>query len=361
MRWSGLCLAAVVVASAAPAVADERAPSTDQLHDDSCCPVSTLRRTAAILAAVGPGLFIRGTGSYLVHRKRTAKQLLKVGAIGLGGAALGGAAVGISGGYPPTLTLMPVLLVGGGLFVTSWWADIAVAAGLDKVSHGTARATMPWSVELATLWLDDPFRTAGLVRAGGRVDRGRIGVGASGTVDAENVIRIGEAEVRYRILGAPPTGTPIADGSRLVVRAGGRVLADDGDGVTITTGELEVIGRYDLFRLDRTLAGTFLQLSTGIGIESVDFTRGHDFNEVFLATFAWGVYLGNRGETAIYYDHRRDTLVGGLPAYRAAGFVGSVGAYVDWMLDRRFATRLQLDWGNALVTTFGIRVQGARP
>lgn len=390
MRWSGLCLAATLLAGS-PAFADEPQPDLadeianapqapipanvisqsrrdGRILDFGHCdgsprprpPVSTLRRTGAVLAAIGPGLFIRGTGSYIVHEKRTAKQLAKWGYIGLAGAAVGGAAVGLSGGYPPTMVLMPVLLAGGGMVFTTWWADIAVAAGLDR-GHSSARATAPWSVELATMWLDDPFRTTGLLRVGGRYDSGRWGVGAFGTVDAENEIRIGEAEARYRIIGAPPTGKPIKDGSRLVVRAGGRVHTDDGDNVTIATGELEVIGRYDLFHLDRVLAGTFIQLSTGFGIERAAFTGAHDYNSIFLAAFAWGAYLGNRGEAAIFYDHRRDTIIGGLPAFGAAGFVGSLGAYVDYLLDRRFAVRAQVDWGNALITTFGIRVRGAKP
>jgi hypothetical protein len=354
MWWSGLCLVASLLV-ATPAQADEGILPTVPTCVDDCGP-SKLRRTGATLASVTTGLFVRGVGSYLVGEKKAAKRLARVSAIGLGAAVGGGLPVGVSGGYPPTMPLMPVLLAGAGLLFTTWWADVGVAAGVSKI--GRARTQAPWSLELATLYLSDPYRQTGLGRLGGNVEIGRVQLAASGLLDAENEIRTGEFETRVRVFGPAATGAAVADGSRLIVRSALRGHEDDGDRVSILTAELEVIGRYDLFRLERALAGTFIQLSTGIGVERVAYTGDHDNGSILLGTFGYGVYLGNRGELQLFYDHRRDSMVGGLAAGRAAGFVGSIGGSIDWLLDRRWAAHFEIDVGNAWLTTLAIRYRG---
>ncbi len=334
--------------------------------DDSCSDyicrmkrVSNARRTGALLAAIGPGLVIRGAGSYLVGERKTSKRLLQVGAIGLGGMLAGGVPVGVSGGSPYTMPLMPVLLLGGGLFFTSWWADIATASGVS--SPGRLPGAPPWQLELATLWLHDPYREAGLFRLGGRIELGRASLGGEGMIDAENEIRDGVGEVRVRIKGAAANGWNLSDGSRLYARSALRVHRDDGDRLTHTTGEVEVVGRLDLWHVDDVLRGTFAELSTGAGVERVKFaTGGSDFHSLLLGTFAWGVYLAGHGELKFFYDHRRDGMVGGIAAWRAAGFVGSLGGSADVLLDRRWAVHLELDVGNAWLTTVGIRRRGGK-
>ncbi len=380
MRWSGLCLVASLLV-ADPAFGERRRNTLKrctvwdghcivELTPETKCTtywrehyrnecVSGLRRTGAVLASLTTGLFVRGVGSYLVGEKRTAKRLALIGGVGLGGALAGGLPVGISGGYPPTMPLMPVLLIGAGAFVTTWWADVGVAAGAPR--FGQARSAPPWSLELATLYLSDPYRQTGLGRLAGSIEIGRLQLGASGLIDAETELRTGELDMRVRIYGAPATGEVVDDGSRLLVRAGFRDHEDDGDRVGIKTAELEVIGRLDLHRIDRALGGSFIQLSSGVGVERISYTGDHDNSSLLLGTFGWGLYLGNRGEAQLFYDHRRESMVGGIAAGRAAGFVGSIGMSLDWVFDPKWAVHLELDVGNAWLTTFAIRYRGGTP
>ena len=319
--------------------------------------VSTKRRIAAVTVAIVPGVIVRGAGAWLVGERRTAKRLAAMAAIGIGGAFVGGAPIGISGGYPPTVPLVPILIAGGGLAFTSWWADIAVAAGVREA--GVPRAPAPWAFELATLWQHDAHRERGFLRAGARVDFDRIGLGGTAMIDAEDHVRVGEGEARVRIFGAPPTGAVVTSGTRLFTRVGLRAIDDEDDGVSIVTGEIEVVGRLDLVWIDRGLRGSFLQLSSGVGVERTRYPNAvADTNSVLLGTFAWGTYLGERGEASLYYDHRRDSLQGGIAAFRAAGFVGSLGAYADVLVAPRLAIRAQFDLGSSYLATVGFRFQG---
>lgn len=368
MRWSGLLVVASLLSSQ-PVAADGRRLNDLEpqpaVRDAKCdrggyqpyrdC-VGPLRRTGAILASLTVGLVVHGTGSYLVGEKKTAKRLALIEGIGLGGIALGGGPIGISGGYPPTMVLSPFLLLGAGAFFTSWWADIGVASGATRA--GRARTAAPWSLELATLFLSDPYRQAGLGRISADVALGRVMLGGSAMSDAENEIRVGEIDATTRIFGVAPTGAAVTDGSRLLVRVGLRGHQDDGDQVTLATGEVEVIGRLDLHRVDRVLRGSFVQMSTGIGVERAYYTGDRDNTSLLLGTFGWGLYLGDRGEAQVFYDHRRESMVGGIAAGRAAGFVGSMNASLDWLLGSQWAAHLELNVGTAWLTTLGIRYRG---
>jgi hypothetical protein len=250
------------------------------------------------------------------------------------------------------------VIAGTGLWLPTWFSDIWYAAGGPRV-RGAPHAPSAWSLELGTTWLHDGYRERALVRGGGRIEFGRIGVGASSLADAEGRAQTFDGELRVRILGAPANGATIEDSSRLYVRAGARRHVDDDDKVAITTGELEIGGRLDMQRIDRNLASTFLDLALGMGLQEVTYADlVSELDSLFLGRFAWGLYLGTRSELTVFYDHRRDSLAGGIAANRAAGFVGSVGTNVDLRLGGPFAFIAELEIGNGWVTTAGIRYHG---
>lgn len=322
--------------------------------------ISAARRLAAIGASLVPGALLHGSGSYVLGEKRTAKKLAITGGIGLGAMAIGGAAVGISGAAPEMVDWgVPLIIAGTALFIPTWFADIWTAAGGRKVLS-FPHAPAPWALEVGTTYLHDAYRERGFVRTAGRIDLGRIGFGASTLVDVEGQARTGDLEARVRLLGVPATGeTRLRDASRLWIRAAVRRHEDDDDLVEISTIEADVGTRVELRKLDRVLAGAFIDLAIGMGIERVRFADlATDDDTLFLGRFGWGVFLGELSEATVFYDHRRDSLAGGIAASRAAGFVGSVGGNFDLSLGGPFAVVGELEIGNGWVTTLGIRYSG---
>ena len=101
-------------------------------------------------------------------------------------------------------------------------------------------------------------------------------------------------------------------------------------------------------------------MSIGGGLERAAFETEDEKGGLLLGRFAYGVYLGRRGEAQLFYDHRRDSFAGGIAAYRAAGFVGSVGAMADVRITGRWGVHAELEIGSAWVMSLGLRYQGGR-
>jgi hypothetical protein len=321
--------------------------------------VSTPRRLAAVGASIFPGVLLHGSGSYILGEKRAAKRLAISGGIGWGALIVGGAAVGITGGNPSvTLVGVPLILAGAGTMMSTWLADIWYAAGGRRIG-ASSHAPAPWSIDLGTTYLHDTYRERSHARVAGRLELGRIGVGASTLLDVEGQSRTGDLEARVRLLGKPATGGSVTDASRLWIRAAVRRHADDDDMVEISTIEADIGMRFELGRLDRNLRSTFLDLSIGMGIERVRFADlVSDDDTLFLGRFAWGMFLGRQSELTVFYDHRRDSLAGGIAASRAAGFVGSVGANTELRIGGPFSFIGELEIGSGWVTTAGVRYHG---
>lgn len=319
--------------------------------------ISPARRALAITAAIIPGVVLRGAGSWVAGEKRAAKRLAILAAAGLVLAGAAGGLIGGTSGNPYTVPAVPLVLAGAGAILTTWAADIWTAAGGACVC-GRVDAAPPWSIEVGETWLHDAYRRRLHGRVAGRIELGRVDVGAAllGHVGREGWLAFGDA--RVRILGAAATGTEISDGSRLYARVGGRVQRDDVDRTTQAVGELELGGRYDLRRLDAALRAGFVEMSTGIGLNRVRYAKTTtEIDTLLLHRFGTGMYLPG-GEWQIFYDHRRDGLAGGIAAYRAAGFVGSVGANVDLRVHGPWAVRGEVQLGNAWVSTLALSYRG---
>jgi hypothetical protein len=328
--------------------------------------VSLRRRAAATALAIVPGFVVHGIGAWTVREKPAAKTLIAAEGIGLAVAGLAGGLVGGSGGNPYTVLAVPFVVAGAGMFMQSWFTDIFVAAGGEAIVE-QPRALAPWSVELGTTWLHDAYREQLMLRAGGRValgcDRsmlGRIELGARALADTGGDAQLARGDVRVRIFGEPPTGRKIDDGSRLTARAGYRFHRDSADRISQQAGELEVNARLDLARVDEAFGRSFVDVGAGVGIVRVKYGDdvAHEWTSDLLASFAWGAYLGARGEAKLWYEHARDVLVGGIPAWRASGFIGHVGATLDVRVFGPWGVRGELAIGNGWLSTFAVSYRG---
>lgn len=329
--------------------------------DGNATGISAQRRAAAIALAIVPGVAVHGFGAFTVRERRAARRILTGQLIGLGLAVPTGLLIFGSAGNPYTIPFAPVTIAGIGMLVQSWFTDIYVAAGGNAIAKPQeARALTPWSVELGTAWLHDAYRDRALVRGGGHLWLGRVGLAAHAFIDTGGETNLVQGDVLVRVLGKPATGAIVDDGSRLTVRAGSRWHRDDEDRVTQWTQELEIRGRLDLERFDDAFRNNFVELGTGVGLVRVKYgdDLAEEWSSELLGHFGWGIYLGSRGETKVYYEHTRDGLVGGFPAGRASGFVGYVGAMLDFRVYGPWALDAEVAFGNATLATLSLSYRG---
>jgi hypothetical protein len=146
----------------------------------------------------------------------------------------------------------------------------------------------------------------------------------------------------------------------LWLRAGERYHRDDADRVTQLTSELAVEGRLDLSLVDEAFGRSFIEAGAGIGFVNVKYgdDLASEWSSELLAHFGWGWYFRDLGETRLFYEHTRDGLVGGIPAWRASGFVGSVGGAIDMRVFGPWAVHAELEIGNAYLTTLALSYRG---
>jgi hypothetical protein len=314
--------------------------------------VSPARRAAAIALAAVPGLAVPGLGARVVGERRAARRLLALRALGLGAMVVGGAPLLVT--YGSAKLVVPgvhLAVAGSGLFLVGWWADVYAAAG---GGGGPPRRRAPLELAADATWLDDAYHGArDLIGVSGRAHRGRWTLGARLASGHAAALVQGRLDAAARVWRPDARAT----GSAVDVRAAVDAIADRDDHLTTVTGELAARGRLHLAELDRALAGSFVELDAGLGLQVAAYRAGDaDLAGVLIGRFAGGVYLPcARGEVLVFYDHRRDTLAGGLPAGRAAGFFGSVGAAAEVAVTPAWTATAALELGSARLVTIGVR------
>src|SRR5690606_11710960 len=375
-RGAGALLAAVAcllapgaaraggVARVGAAAADEGAPPGGAAADEGgpgappASEVGPRRRALAVTASIVPGVLVHGAGHFVAGEPAAARRLLTLELVGLGMLGTGGAlliATGASRHYSaPSVGLV---VSGIGLFGVSWLADIFGSAGGAGLGGEPDLARHPIDLELGYLYASEPqFDYSQFATAAARFELGayRIEPSAAIALDADNQrLRLDAAR---RFLGAG-SARPTGDGSRLELAGALTHHRYGDDDFSVTTGELALAGRLDLARLSRTTAGSFAELAVGLAGEVTDYKQagaGADLGEMLLTRFAWGVYLGRpggaaHGEASISYDHRRDTLAGGISPGEGpgSGFVGLFGASAILYLGPRWGVRAELEQGAA--------------
>ena len=323
------------------------------------------------LAAIVPGILLHGSGAFVAGDRPLARRLALLEAAGFGAFLTAGAVVAFTGTSRRLVgSFAPVIVMGGGVFLLGWLADI-YAASTGGRDVQVAPFAAPVEVELGYRYVYDPqfaYRNFSHVRADFREHRLRVSPSAWLALDDNNQrLRV---EVAGRALGRQP-GRPSPDGSYLDGVSAFTYHNYGSDSFSVYTGELRVDGRLDLARVGQSLRGAFVEGHVGAGLELYDFqVKGakvrDDASGILLARFGFGIYVGDSrartGELLLYYDHRHDDYAAGLGvAGIAGGVLGHVGLAGHYYLTPSWGLTMMGEAGSAYLGGLGVRYRLARP
>ncbi len=316
-----------------------------------------------------PGVLVHGSGHWVAGRAKTARLLLLYEGIGLGSAGVSLGGLALTGASQYTVTPFAIGALGGlGLFGVTLLADVYGVLAPEAGTGAPEPEPPRFEIRSGLLYVYDPlfsheyFWSHGFsLEAGGL----RLSPGFELGLDA--------ATYRYslfvarRLLGARP-GRAARSGSALDITAGVTEQAYHDDAFGLTALELRLDSRLDLGDLDSNLAGSFAESSLGYAREFLryDGLEGDQTDEL-LARLGFGIYLGRpdgvHGEAAIVYDHRRDTLAGGMRfAGVPAGYAGHLEQTTRLFFTPAFGAELGFEYGSAFTTGLSLLFRpGARP
>ncbi len=356
MLWR--CCGGLVISAVAMSMS--LAHADEPVAEPVAPPPTRARRALAIGAAIVPGVIVRGAGHWVARERRTARRLLVIEGVGLALAAAGGIPIGFSGGAEETLPGLIFLVPGTGLLLGSIFADAWGAAGGAGVA-GEPSPPPRLDAALGYTFVGDPrVPFANLATAEAVARRGRAQAAASGWFGDGTWRARGAGGLRLR--GPRPAERP-ADTSSLDVEMAVAAERRADQGLRVATAEVGALARLDLARIGPSLRGTFTTLGVALGLERIRYTTSGaaDTSSLFAAHLGWGFLLGDGRarslETEVYYEHRRDTLAGGLtPPTPFNGFVGYVGAVTTgWR--GRWGASARFDAGSAYVFSLAARVR----
>lgn len=351
----------VFLATRAEAEADPRRPCQSDERSDIGLP----RRTAALGAAIVPGVLVHGAGHWVARQPCTARRLAAAELVGFGGIAVGGSTIVFTGASRYLMFPAITLTIGGfGLFVTSMAADLYGVSGAARYA-GSPQLTRPrWETEVGLTRVANPlfdFDWLATQRLAANFDWGRVSASLD-TALAGTHARY-QAGVALRALGPRPD-VAARDGSYFDLYVGLSEQRYATSGFITDSGEMLATGRLDLARVGPSLRGSFVELSMGLALartryELIGTSVPADFESALLGRFAFGTYLGrgvHRGsEAVLYYDHRHDDCAAGLkiPGL-GSGNLGHFGIAGRYYWSRRWGVGAVAEAGSAYVTGISV-------
>jgi len=278
------------------------------------------------LAAAGPGLVVHGTGHLVAGETRTGLRLLWLQGIGAAAAVTGLAGLAITGTSPKfVLPFIGIGTAGGALFIASALADIygvaAPAGGL-----GTPVSQPALVIEAGPRLVDDPiFEYDHFAYASVSAWVARVRIEGSGWVGVDH------DNLRLRLLGAYRL-VRFDEGTYIDLELAAMHHRFAPELFSMTFFELALSGRLGLEVIGDTLEGSFFDYALGYALGSNrQFGIATESDEMTLARFGYGFYMGTGGELSVYYDHRHDDFAAGLkmPGLGSGplGHVGLEGSY----------------------------------
>lgn len=319
------------------------------------CTVDEVRRALAIGSSLVPGVLVHGAGHWVLCDPKTARKLLVLEGAGAGSllVSLGGLAA--SGASRYVVAPLAVGALGGlGLFTTTWLADIYGVVAPDGGFGAREPTTPKLTLQSGLRAVYDPlFQTRWLLSQSFALDAGHFWISPRLDAAPDGVHRRYALLVGRRVLGATLDSQRPARWS-VDVKLGVRDFRESEEGFGTSSAEVAFAGRMDLGELGRTLEGAFGFAEFGYSREwhRFDGAPGYDW-ESLLGRWGFGVYLGHgpvRGEASLAYDHRRDTVAGGLhlPGI-AAGYAGFLEHRTELYFGRHFGAAVEVFYGSAFV------------
>jgi hypothetical protein len=316
------------------------------------------------LVAVAPGLLLHGAGHWAAGDGETARTLLAFEGLGWALVAAGGVPLVATGASRRFIgPSIAAIVAGVGIFGVSALSDV-----YGSVTGGTSgtggRRESPMVAHAGYQYVEDPlFNYHSFVVASVELTFGDVRLTPSVEQAADDPNRHVRGQLDWRLAG--PTVNGVSTASTLEVTTALTWRDYEREAFEVAAFEASVNGRADLGRLSPTLRGSFAEGGLGWGIEAYTYDQipglsfGEDVNEMLLARLGWGVWIGQpgpgHGEVLVYYDHRRDTLAGGLPTTGiAAGFMGFFGLSSTWMITSQWGLEAQGQLGSANVAMVGI-------
>lgn len=350
LGWPAHALAAEQATQAPEAPVDAQ--------ETSDCRATTARSALAVGASILPGIAVHGAGHWVICERETALRLLYLEAAALGAGAVSLAALVTTGASRYVVGPLALGALGGvGLFTTTWLADIYGVAA-PKGGTGAPRSRLPrLTVQAGLRATYDPlFDARWLVSQGFTIDTGLIWLSPRLDATLDGRHRRYALLAERRLFGAHEELHRHARWS-VNGRLGLTDFAERNEAFGITLAELALSGRLDLGQLGNTLQGAFGTAELGYAREwhRFDGLPGHTW-DALLGRIGFGVYLGDgpelRGASSLAYDHRRDTLAGGLhlPGI-AAGYAGFVEHRTELYFNRFWGAAAELSYGSAFVAS----------
>lgn len=330
-------------------LASKRAPECDP-RDAS--------QALAIGASLVPGVVAHGAGHWVACQPETALRILTLEGVAVATTLVSVTALVTTGASRYVVAPLALGALGGvGLFTTSWLADIYGVAAPDGGTGRPRPSTPRLTIQTGLRAIHDPlFETPWLISHGFEVETGLIRVSPELEASPDARHRRYALLFERRLLG---THTDPRRHARWVLdsRLGLRDFSEKNEGFGSTTVEFALSGRMDLDLLGATLQGAFATAELGYAREwhRFDGLPGYTWDSL-LGRVGFGAYLGRygpvRGQSFIAYDHRRDTVAGGLhlPGI-AAGYAGFVEHRSELYLGKNWGGALELAYGSAFVVS----------
>ena len=361
-----LATAALLLLAALPAAADdarktETSPAPKPAAEPAPSPKTSPsggRKALAVAASIVPGGLVHGAGHLVLGETRTGLMLLGTEGLGvvlivagLGGAAATGATRRFIG---------PIVLgtvAGAAIFFLSALADVYGVLAPEG-GTGSPPIFLP-SVEtqLGLTFVHDPnFAYNAFLTPGVDLRSGSIRLSALGFFALDDTNARARISAAYRFFGPRPnTSERARDGSYLDVEFALTNHSYGAEDFSVTTGELNLLGRLDFARIGPTLRGSFAELGIGIAYAAHRYPGiGVEANDLLTPRMAFGMYLGHsgypRGEAMAYYEHRHDGFAGGFKSPGlGSGIAGHFGAQTRLFFSPRWGALFDVQGGSALV------------